>query len=153
MGRNTSTLIPAFRSRSIPEYERRYRKRLRLTIGELRTGTTQGTYWSTDDNLRKLLRYRLSIEDMKLILDVLFVYWRCSSLWKTFPQIFECHRHRFMSCLGTQPNVLYPSHLKTLYNQTGQNHSFLSVTDVVSFKVYFQWNKERIKKQKQIKSN
>jgi hypothetical protein len=34
---------------------------------------------------------------------------------------------------------------KTLYNQTSQNHSFLSVTEVVSFKVYFQWNKERIK--------
>jgi hypothetical protein len=35
--------------------------------------------------------------------------------------------------------------LEVIYNQTSQNHSFLSVTEVVSFKVYFQWNKERIK--------
>ena len=48
--------------------ERRYRERLRLTIGELKVSNEQGTYWSTDDNLRKLLRYRPAIEDMKLIL-------------------------------------------------------------------------------------
>jgi hypothetical protein len=50
------------------------RELLRLTIGELKTssskdqGVTDNMYWSTDDNLRKLLRYRPSVEDMKLIL-------------------------------------------------------------------------------------
>jgi hypothetical protein len=39
---------------------------LRLTIGTVKTGKTRGTYWSTDRNIRKLLAYRPSIEDMKL---------------------------------------------------------------------------------------
>lgn len=50
------------------EEERQYRERLRLTIGQLKADREQGTYWSSDDNLRKLLRYRPSIDDMKLIL-------------------------------------------------------------------------------------
>ena len=54
---------------SIPKVERQYRKILRLTIGALKTSPIQGTYWSTDGNLRKLLAYRPSIEDMKLILE------------------------------------------------------------------------------------
>jgi hypothetical protein len=29
----------------------------------------RGTYWSTDDNVKKLLEYRPSIDDMKLILE------------------------------------------------------------------------------------
>ena len=37
--------------------------------GTVKTGKTRGTYWSTDHNLRKLLAYRHSIEDMKLILE------------------------------------------------------------------------------------
>jgi hypothetical protein len=59
---------------SILEEEKQYRELLRLTIGELKTssskdqGVTDNMYWSTDDNLRKLLRYRPSVEDMKLIL-------------------------------------------------------------------------------------
>ncbi|MPZ08035.1 MAG: hypothetical protein GEU26_16735 [Nitrososphaeraceae archaeon] len=59
---------------SIPKEEKQYRELLRLTIGELKTssskdqGVTDNMYWSTDDNLRKLLRYRPSVEDMKLIL-------------------------------------------------------------------------------------
>jgi len=53
---------------SIPNEERRYRERLRLTIGKLKVSKEQGTYWSTDDSLRRLLGYRPSIEDMKLIL-------------------------------------------------------------------------------------
>ena len=54
---------------SIPnQEERQYRERLRLTIGELKVSKEQDMYWSTDDNLRKLLRYRPSIDDMKLIL-------------------------------------------------------------------------------------
>ena len=59
---------------SIPKEERQYRELLRLTIGGLKTssskdqGVTDSMYWSTDDNLRKLLRYRPSVEDMKLIL-------------------------------------------------------------------------------------
>jgi hypothetical protein len=54
--------------------ERQYRERLRLTIGELKTSSskeqdiTDNMYWSTDNNLRKLLRYRPSIQDMELIL-------------------------------------------------------------------------------------
>jgi hypothetical protein len=51
---------------SIPMEERRYRER--LTIGKLKVSKEQGTYWSTDDSLRRLLSYRPSIEDMKLIL-------------------------------------------------------------------------------------
>jgi hypothetical protein len=54
---------------SMPREERQYRKILRLTIGSLKTSQIQGTYWSPDDNLRNLLTYRPSIEDMKLILD------------------------------------------------------------------------------------
>lgn len=59
---------------TISKKERQYRERLRLTIGELKTsssekqGITDNVYWSTDDNLRRLLRYRPSIEEMKLIL-------------------------------------------------------------------------------------
>ena len=54
---------------SIPnQEERQYRERLRLTIGELKVSKVQEMYWSIDDNLRKLLRYGPSIEDMKLIL-------------------------------------------------------------------------------------
>jgi hypothetical protein len=54
---------------AIPDQdERRFRERLRLTIGELKVSKEQDAYWSTDDNLRKLLSYRPSIEDMKLIL-------------------------------------------------------------------------------------
>jgi hypothetical protein len=52
----------------IPEEERQYRERLRLTIGKLKVSKEQGTYWSTDDSLRRLLSYRPSKEDMKLIL-------------------------------------------------------------------------------------
>ncbi|MGH9979599.1 MAG: hypothetical protein ACRD8Z_27725 [Nitrososphaeraceae archaeon] len=53
---------------SIPKEERQYRERLRLTIGKLKVSKEQGTYWSTDDSLRRLLSYRPSIENMKLIL-------------------------------------------------------------------------------------
>jgi len=53
---------------SIPKEERQYRERLRLTIGKLKVSKEQGTYWSADDSLRRLLSYRPSIEDMKLIL-------------------------------------------------------------------------------------
>jgi len=53
---------------SIPKDERQYRERLRLTIGRLKVSKEQGTYWSTDDSLRRLLSYRPSIEHMKLIL-------------------------------------------------------------------------------------
>jgi hypothetical protein len=37
---------------SIPEFERGYRKRLRLTIGTLRTSSIRYKYWSTDDRER-----------------------------------------------------------------------------------------------------
>lgn len=59
---------------TISKEERQYRERLRLTIGDLKTssskeqGIADNTYWSTDDNLRKLLRYRPSIQEMELIL-------------------------------------------------------------------------------------
>jgi hypothetical protein len=53
----------------IPKDERRHKERLRLTIGTLGTSSMRGTYWSTDGNVRKLLTYRPSIEDMKLILE------------------------------------------------------------------------------------
>ena len=53
---------------SLPKEERQYRERLRLTIGKLKVSKEQGTYWSTDDSLRRLLSYRPTIEDMKLIL-------------------------------------------------------------------------------------
>ena len=40
---------------SIPnQEERQYRERLRLTIGKLKVNKEQGTYWSTDDSLRRL---------------------------------------------------------------------------------------------------
>ena len=54
--------------------ERQYRERLRLMIGELKTSSskeqdiTDNMYWSTDNNLRKLLRYGPSLHDMELIL-------------------------------------------------------------------------------------
>jgi hypothetical protein len=53
----------------MPEDERRHRKRLRLTIGTVKTDKTRGTYWSTDRNVRKLLAYRPSIDDTKVILE------------------------------------------------------------------------------------
>ena len=59
---------------TISKKERQYRERLRLSIGELKTssskeqGITNNMYWSTDDNLRKLLRYRPSTQEMELIL-------------------------------------------------------------------------------------
>lgn len=55
---------------SIPKIEGQYRKILRLTIGVLKTNQTQqGTNWFIDDSLVKLLKYRPSIKDMKLILE------------------------------------------------------------------------------------
>jgi hypothetical protein len=42
---------------------------LKLTIGAVKTDKTRRTYWSTDRNVTKLLAYRPSIEDMKLILE------------------------------------------------------------------------------------
>lgn len=53
---------------SITKEERQYRKLLRLTVGESKLSPTQGAYWSTDEKLIELLKYRPSIEDMKLIL-------------------------------------------------------------------------------------
>lgn len=54
---------------NIPKIEKQYRERLRLTIGELKASEEQGTYWSIDDNLRRLLTYRPTIKEMKLILE------------------------------------------------------------------------------------
>lgn len=54
---------------SFPNVERQYRKILRLTIGVPKMDKMQGTYWFTDDSLAKLLKYRPSIKDMKLILE------------------------------------------------------------------------------------
>jgi hypothetical protein len=51
---------------SMSEEERQYREILRLTSGKLKV-SKDDVYWSTDDNLRRLLSYRPSIEDMKLI--------------------------------------------------------------------------------------
>jgi hypothetical protein len=42
---------------------------LKLTIGTVKTDKTRRTYWSTDDRVKKLLEYRPSIGDMKLILE------------------------------------------------------------------------------------
>jgi hypothetical protein len=53
---------------AISKEERQYRKLLRLAVGELKISPTQGAYWSTDEKLIELLKYRPSIEDMKLIL-------------------------------------------------------------------------------------
>jgi hypothetical protein len=70
---------------SIPNQEEwQYRERLRLTIGELKVSEEQDMYWSTDDNLRGLLRYRPSIEDMKLILrpmSYLSIKGKCLSIF------------------------------------------------------------------------
>jgi hypothetical protein len=54
---------------SFPNVERRYRKLLRLTIGVPKTDQMQGTYWFTDESLAKLLKYRPSVREMKLILE------------------------------------------------------------------------------------
>jgi hypothetical protein len=51
---------------SMPEEERQYREILRLTIGKLKV-SRDNVYWSTDDNLRRLLSHRPSIEVLKLI--------------------------------------------------------------------------------------
>jgi hypothetical protein len=53
---------------SFPNIERQYRKMLGLTIGVPRIDQMQGTYWFTEDSLAKLLKYRPSTKDMKLIL-------------------------------------------------------------------------------------
>jgi hypothetical protein len=54
---------------SFPNVERQYRKLLRLTIGVPKTDQMQGTYWFTDESLAKLLKYRPSVREMKLILE------------------------------------------------------------------------------------
>ena len=54
---------------SFPNIERQYRKMLGLTIGVPRTDQMQGTYWFTENSLAKLLKYRPSTKDMKLILE------------------------------------------------------------------------------------
>ena len=54
---------------SFPNVERQYRKLLRLTIGVPKTDQMQGTYWFTDESLAKLLKYRPSVMEMKLILE------------------------------------------------------------------------------------
>ena len=52
---------------SITKEEKAQRELLRTTIGVIKVSKDRGKYWSTDDNLRKLLRYRPSLEDMKVI--------------------------------------------------------------------------------------
>ena len=59
---------------SFPKAEKQYRKVLRLTIGVLKTGELWREYWCTDDSLAKLLKYRPSIKDMKLILEPLYYF-------------------------------------------------------------------------------
>ena len=54
---------------SFPNVERQYRKLLRLTIGVPKTDQMQVTYWFTDESLAKLLKYRPSVREMKLILE------------------------------------------------------------------------------------
>ena len=59
---------------TISKKERQYRERLRLSIGELKTSSskeqsiTDNMYWSTDDNMRRLLRYRPLLQELELIL-------------------------------------------------------------------------------------
>jgi hypothetical protein len=53
---------------SMPRVERQYRKILRLTIGAMEFSPLKAGYQSTEDSLRKLLSFRPSVEDMKMIL-------------------------------------------------------------------------------------
>lgn len=54
---------------NMPRVERQYRKILRLTIGAMKSGPLQVRYQSTEESLRKLLPFRPSVEDMKIILE------------------------------------------------------------------------------------
>ena len=83
----------------ISKKERQYRERLRLTIGELKTnsskeqGITDNMYWSTDDNLRKLLRYMPSIQEMDLILRPMCYLSKSRRLLIYNDSSFDCSKH------------------------------------------------------------
>ena len=77
---------------SFPNVERQYRKILRLTIGVPKTDQMQGTYWFTDDSLAKLLKYRPSIKDMKLILEP--IRWQTKTETLDLGNSIERYRYR-----------------------------------------------------------
>jgi hypothetical protein len=82
---------------NIPKVEGQYRKILRLTIGALKTSSIQGTYWFTDDSLGKLLKYRPSIKDMKLILEP--ISYLSTTKFETLDLGNNTERYRYRSTL------------------------------------------------------
>ncbi len=82
---------------NIPKVEGQYRKILRLTIGALKTSSIQGTYWFTDDSLGKLLKYRPSIKDMKLILEP--ISYLSKTKFETLDLGNKTERYRYRSTL------------------------------------------------------
>lgn len=82
---------------SFPRAEKQYRKVLTLTIGVLKTGELRRAYWCTDDSLAKLLKYRPSIKDMKLILEPL--YYLSKTNVETLDLDNSIERHRYRSIL------------------------------------------------------
>jgi hypothetical protein len=82
---------------SFPNVERQYRKILRLTIGVPKMDKMQGTYWFTDDSLAKLLKYRPSIKDMKLILEP--IRYLSKTKTETLNLDNSIERYRYLSTL------------------------------------------------------
>ena len=77
-----------------PKAEKQYRKVLRLTIGVLKTGELRRAYWCTDDSLAKLLKYRPSIKDMKLILEPLYYFSKTKVETLNLDNSIERHTYR-----------------------------------------------------------
>ena len=86
---------------SFPKAEKQYRKVLRLTIGVLKTGELRRAYWCTDDSLAKLLKYRPSIKDMKLILEPLYYFSKTKVETLNLDNSIE--RHTYRSILQKRP--------------------------------------------------
>ena len=82
---------------SFPNVERQYRKLLRLTIGVPKTDQMQGTYWFTDESLAKLLKYRPSVREMKLILEP--IRYLSKTKTKTLDLGNSIERYRYRSTL------------------------------------------------------
>ena len=86
---------------SFPKAEKQYRKVLRLTIGVMKTGELRRAYWCTDDSLAKLLKYRPSIKDMKLILEPLYYFSKTKVETLNLDNSIE--RHTYRSILQKRP--------------------------------------------------
>ena len=79
---------------SFPKAEKQYRKVLTAYNRGMKTGELRRAYWCTDDSLAKLLKYRPSIKDMKLILEPLYYFSKTNVETLNLDNSIERHRYR-----------------------------------------------------------